>query len=418
MNNFQAFIGTRYNPEKILIKDVVSPPYDVISPAQQTDLYEKEPHNVIRLELNHDPDPYTSAKNYFDEWKKEEVLLSDSAPAFYVYYQTFLTPAGEQVTRRGVLGRLRLTPYSSGDVLPHERTHSGPKKDRMKLLSIANTNFSPIFGLIDDAALIFDHTIDSVVANSPLADIDEELASGEEVRHTMWKLTDPALLTRLEKLIAAKKIIIADGHHRYESSLTYAQEHPENQAAQYIMIFLANLHGEGTVILPTHRILYERKDFNQFAFLAQLKKEFSCEIISSREEGVKRVRDDREAITLVQFPEEPRWVLVKDDSATATDPVEKLAVYKLQEKILKPFAGLTQSEIDTRTNLLYPHTLAELDEMIGGRDYDAAFILNPTTPHEVIDVTASGEFMPQKSTYFFPKLLSGLVFYEFAEQKD
>src|SRR5205085_7134336 len=130
-------------------------------------------------------DPYSSAKQYFDKWKSESVLKTDSTPAFYVYYQTFLTPEGQQVTRRGVLGRLRLTPYSSGDVLPHERTHSGPKKDRMKLLSIANANFSPIFGLIDDNAMIFDHTIDSVVANTPLADIDEELASGESVRHTM-----------------------------------------------------------------------------------------------------------------------------------------------------------------------------------------------------------------------------------------
>jgi len=414
MNQFQPFKGTRYNSEKVEIKDVVSPPYDVISPSQQFELYEKEPHNVIRLELNHDADPYTSAKKYFDEWKSDGVLVTDSAPVFYVYYQTFLTPGGEQVTRRGVLGRLRLTPYSSGDVLPHERTHSGPKKDRMKLLSIANTNFSPIFGLIDDSALIFDHTIDSVVANPPLADIDEVLASGEEVRHTMWALTDPALGTRLEKLIGTKKVIIADGHHRYESSLTYAQEHPNNEAAQYIMIFLANLHGEGTVILPTHRILYERKDFNQFAFLAQLKKEFSCEIISSREEGVKRLKDD-EAITLVQFSEEPQWVLAKDNSAAAADPVEKLAVNRLQEKILKPIAGLTQSEIDTRTNLLYPHTLAELDEMISEHNYDVAFILNPTTPQEVIDVTSSGEFMPQKSTYFFPKLLTGLVFYEFSE---
>ena len=417
MNDFQPFIGTRYNSEKVQPKNVVSPPYDVISPVQQTELYAKDPHNVVRLELNHDSDPYTCAKQYFDEWKTQEVLLADSAPAFYVYYQTFHTPEGKQVTRRGVLGRLRLTPYSSGDVLPHERTHSGPKKDRIKLLTIAQTQFSPIFGLIDEKAQIFDHTIDSVVANSPLADIDEELANNESVRHTIWALTDPALVTRLEKLVATKKIIIADGHHRYESSLQYAGEHPDIDGAQYIMIYLANLHGEGTVILPTHRVIYGRKDFNQFAFLSQIEKEFSVQIMNSREDGVKQLTDENDAITLMQFPEAPEWVLVKEKSVAGNDPVEKLPVYKLQERIIKPIAGFTQADIDSRTNLLYPHTIAELDEMVNEQGYDVAFILNPTTPQEVIDVTSAGEFMPQKSTYFYPKLLSGLVFYEFKEQK-
>src|ERR1700730_17686467 len=145
MNQFLPFKGTRYNSEKVRLKDVVSRPYDVISPSQQTELYEKDPHNVVRMELNHDTDPYTAAKRYLDEWKSKGVLQTDSALAYYVYYQTFLTPDGKQVTRRGVLGRLRVTPYSSGDVLPHEQTLSGPKKDRMKLLSIAKANLSPIF---------------------------------------------------------------------------------------------------------------------------------------------------------------------------------------------------------------------------------------------------------------------------------
>ncbi|MDP4219284.1 MAG: DUF1015 domain-containing protein [Bacteroidota bacterium] len=419
MNTFEPFIGTRYNTDKVRMKDVVSPPYDVISPEQQAELYKKDPHNVVRLELNHDSDPYTCAKQFFDEWKVNGILQPENSPAFYVYYQTFKTPDGTQVTRRGVLGRLRLTPYSSGDVLPHERTLSGPKKDRMQLLVIARTNFSPIFGLIDDASLVFDHTIDSVVANAPIADIDELLPTGDSVRHTSWRLTDPAQVTRLEKLIAGKKIIIADGHHRYETALAYAQANPENAAAQYMMIFIANLHSEGTIILPTHRILHDKTDFNQYSFIAELRKKFSVELMDSRDEGMKHLATDANALTLIQMPEEPKFVLVKDTSDLASSsPLEKLAVYRLHEKILKPIAGLTQAEIDNKTNLLYPHTLPELDSMLSGHDYDAAFILKPTTSHEVIDVTGSGEFMPQKSTYFYPKLLSGLVFYEFEEQKS
>ena len=416
MNNFQPFKGTRYNSEKVKVKEVVSPPYDVISPTQQKELYTKDPHNVIRMELNHDADPYHAAKKFLDDWKAKGVLQTDAIPAYYVYYQTFLTPEGKQVTRRGVLGKLRLTPYSSGDVLPHEQTLSGPKKDRMQLLTVTQTNLSPIFGLIGDEAHIFDHTIDSVVANSPLADIDEELSSHQSVRHTMWKLTDPALIIRLQKLIAAKKVIIADGHHRYETALAYAEAHTDDEAAQYIMIFIANLHGEGTVILPTHRILYGKKDFNQFNFLIQLKKDFAIEIMNSREEGMKQLKDEN-ALTLIQLPEEPNFVLVKNNADLSnSSPLEKLAVYQLHERILKPIAGLTQEEINSKTNLLYPHTLSELDEMLSDHEYNAAFILSPTTSEEVIDVTGSGEFMPQKSTYFYPKLLSGLTFYEFGEQ--
>lgn len=417
MNQFLPFIGTRYNSEKVRPKDVVSPPYDVISPAQQTELYEKDPHNVVRMELNHDAHPYHSAKNYLDVWKEEDILRADPVPAYYVYYQIFRAPEGRQVTRRGLLGKLRLTPYSTGDVLPHERTLSGPKKDRMQLLAITETNLSPIFGLIEDSAQIFDHTIDSVVAHPPLADIDEELPSSETIRHTMWMLTDPSLVTRIEKLIAAKKVIIADGHHRYETALAYAREHPDNEAAQYIMIFIANILGEGTVILPTHRILYGMKDFNQYTFIAGLKKDFSAVIMNTRDEGMKALAADAKAFTLIQFPEEPEYALIKDTSdLSKASALDKLAVQRLHERILKPIAGLTQVQMDNKTNLLYPHTLSELDSVLSEHEYNAAFILKPTSPQEVIDVTSTGEFMPQKSTYFFPKLLSGLVFYEFGEQ--
>ncbi|MEP7234229.1 MAG: DUF1015 domain-containing protein [Ignavibacteriota bacterium] len=417
MNEFLPFIGTRYNSEKVNPKDVVSPPYDVISAAQQAELYAKDPHNVVRLELNHDEDPYTRAKKYLDDWKADQVLMPEESAEFYVYYQTFITPAREQVTRRGVIGKLRLKPYSTGDVLPHERTLSGPKKDRMQLLEVTRTNLSPIFGLIDDDALIFDHTIDVVVAIDPLVDIDEATMNGENIRHTMWKLTDRALATRLEKLVASKKIIIADGHHRYETAVAYAQAHPDDEAAQYMMIFIANLHSEGTVILPTYRILYGSKDFNQYKFIAELRNHFAIEVVTTREEGIEKLKKDSSSLTLCQMPEEPHFILIRDmgDLSNCT-ALEKLAVYRLHEKILKGVAGLTQEEINAKTNLLYPHTLEELDSMIGEHDYDAAFILNPTTPAEVIEVTSAGEFMPQKSTFFYPKLLSGIVFYELDQQ--
>src|SRR5688572_21927155 len=172
MNSFYPFFGTRYNKEKVALRKVVAPPYDVISSDYRDALYELDAHNVVRLEFSRDADPYGSAKNDLDEWKRDGILIRDAEPAFYVYYQTFTTPSGEQVTRRGVLGRLKVTPYSEGNVLPHELTLPKAKKDRFDLLEAAHTNFSPIFGLIDDEAFIFDHTIDAAAATAPLADVD------------------------------------------------------------------------------------------------------------------------------------------------------------------------------------------------------------------------------------------------------
>jgi uncharacterized protein (DUF1015 family) len=413
MNSFSPFSGTRYNTETVKPSEVTSPPYDVISTEQRDAFYDKDEHNVIRLELNRDADPYSSAKQFFEQWKADGIVVQDEQPTFYVYYQTFRTPEGMQVTRRGVLGLLNTSPYSAGDVLPHEQTLPKAKKDRFALLEATKTQFSPIFGLIDDEAQIFDHTIDSVTAISPLIDVDEQLPSGERVRHTMWKLIDPPLVARLEKLIASKKIVIADGHHRYETSVAFAEAHPELVGAGKIMIYLANLRGDGTVILPTHRILYGLATFNQYSFLAELEKKFDVTIASSREEAMMLLQK-QSAVTAIQFPEPPQWVVVSDRADASPNPtsLSRLAVYRLHEEILKPVAGLSQEQIDAKSNLLYPHTLSEVDKMISEQDYNAIFILKPVSADEMMAVTSEGAFMPQKSTYFFPKLLSGLVFYE------
>lgn len=412
MNQFSPFRGTRYNKEKVRMKNVVAPPYDVISDDFRNELYALDEHNVVRLEFSRETDPYTSAKRDFDAWKRDGILMRDSEPAFYVYYQTFTTPTGEQVTRRGVLGRLKVTPYSEGNVLPHELTLPKAKKDRFDLLEAAHTNFSPIFGLIDDDALIFDHTIDSVTANAPLADVDERLANGESVRHTMWKLTEPALVARLEKLIAAKKIVIADGHHRYETSVAFAAAHPELPGSDSMMMFIANTKAEGTVILPTHRILHGLSDFNQYDFLAKLRSSFTIELKETREDALGEL-DREDVLTVIEFPEEPKYVVVSG-LAKEGSALEKLNVYRLHEEILKPLAGLTQDQINAKSNLWYPHSVKEADEMMTN-DYHACFYLRPVTAEETMAVTSEGNFMPQKSTYFYPKLLTGLVFHELGE---
>jgi uncharacterized protein (DUF1015 family) len=394
----------------VALRKVVAPPYDVISSDYRDELYELDAHNVVRLEFSRDGDPYASAKHDLDEWKRDGILIRDSEPAFYVYYQTFTTPSGEQVTRRGVLGRLKVTPYSEGNVLPHELTLPKAKKDRFDLLEAAHTNFSPIFGLIDDEAFIFDHTIDAAAANAPVADVDEILPNGEHIRHTMWRLTEPALVARLEKLIGTKKIVIADGHHRYETSVAFAAAHPDMPGADSMMIFLANLRGEGTVILPTHRILHGVADFNEYEFLVKLRSAFTIELTDDREDALSKLAN-ADVLTVIELPVEPKYVVVYESGAEGS-ALEKLNVYRLHEKILKPICGLTQDQINAKTNLWYPHSVKEADEMMS-EEYNACFYLAPVTPEATLAVTAEGNYMPQKSTYFYPKLLTGLVFNEF-----
>ena len=439
MPEFLPFLGTRYNSSKVQIENVTSPPYDVISDDFRNLLYERDPHNVIRIEWSKEADPYTSAKDYFEEWKRVGILKSETHPAFYVYHQIFKTPDGEQVTRMGVIGRIKLSPYSKGEVLPHERTHAWPKKDRLELMEHTHANFSPIFGLISDATFLFDQSLETATVNAPLADVEEVLASGETVRHILWRMDDKDSIARIEKIVQPLKIIIADGHHRYETAVEFAEKHPEIPGAEYMMMFLSNLQSEGAVILPTHRLLHGISNFNQYHLLEQLQERFQIVTFSSREEGFAELERDGSALTLIELPEAPEWVLIRDENSPSFSsssnspsfssssnsssfsrrgPGGGLPAARIEEEIFVPLIGLSRKAIDERTNLLYPHTFRELEEMEDEVEWNAAFLLRAVRPSELQSIVEQGGFMPQKTTYFFPKLLTGLVLHEFKGQSS
>lgn len=415
MPEFLPFVGTRFDKSKVSIADVVAPPYDVISTEYRDVLYARDPHNVIRLELSRDEDPYTSAQNCLRQWLAEGVLKREERPAFYVYYQTFETPSGETVTREGVLGRLRVTPYSEKRVLPHERTLMAPKRDRLKLLEHTKTNVSPIFALTSDPSFIFDETLQLATVQSPLADVDEVLPTGATVRHTMWRLDDTMATDRITKIVGLAPVIIADGHHRYETALKYHEEHPDEPEAAYVMCFIANLNATGTVVLPTHRLLHSAPEFDQYKILNKLRDRFEIVPFESREEAVALLDRDDEVLTVIELPEAPRYVAVRDLPNDARSPNRDVNAKRLEEEILMPVAGLSRQAIDEKRNLLYPHSLEELDEMKESRmgGWNAAFLLRPIRPSEMEEIVRRGDFMPQKSTFFYPKLLTGLVLREF-----
>src|SRR5581483_9855876 len=361
MPEFLPFAGTRYRAD-IDPAQVTSPPFDIISTEFRDILYERNPYNAIRLEWNRDPDPYPSAAHYLEAWNREGILHRETRPAFYVYHQVFRTPDGGHVTRAGVIGRMKLHPYSEKQVLPHERTHVGPKRDRLELMERTHANFSPIFALISDPSFFFDQSIEPATAYAPIADVTERLASGERVRLILWRLDDETAQSRISHIVQNRPAIIADGHHRYETALEFHELHPDLPGAAYVMTFLTNLQAEGTVILPTDRLLRDVPNFNPYELLAALRKEFDLVPFTGREEGWSALERDDEALTLIEFPQDPKWVLVRDRNPKPRD-TQELAAARLEEEIFIPILGLSRAVIQEKRYLYYPHSMRELDEM-------------------------------------------------------
>ena len=415
MPQFLPFVATRYNPSKVRIENVVAPPYDVISEEYRDRLYERDPHNVIRLEWNRDDNPYQSAAKYLRDWKQSGILRREEAPAFFVYREIFSVPSGEEVSRSGVIGRLKLSPYSAGEVLPHERTHKKPKEDRLALMEHTHANISPIFGLVSDPSFVFDETLELATTFAPLADLEEALPTGDTIRHLLWRLADDAASSRIAHIVNHTPVIIADGHHRYETAMEFHRKHPHIDGSKYMMVFLANLHSEGTVIFPTHRLVHGLEPFDQFDLLKQLQKRFELVPFATREEGIAELERDDQAITLIEFPEDPKWMLIRAMAIGARDNV-KLPASRIEDEIFITLLGLTRADIDARSHLLFPHSLREVDDMEESHAWNAVFYLRAVQPAEMHQVVERGSFMPQKTTYFYPKLLTGLVMHEFEAQ--
>lgn len=418
MPEFLPFIGTRYNSSNVTLADVTSPPYDVISDEFRDALYARNEHNVVRLEFSRESDPYTSAAHLLTRWKQEDILRPESKPAYYIYRQIFDVPGTGEVTRTGVIGRLKLSAYEAKQVIPHERTHAAPKRDRFRLMEATKANISPIFGLISDASSVFDQTLEVAMVQPALADVDEELPDGGTIRHLLWRLDDPVAASQIAQIVSGQSVIIADGHHRYETALEYHRLHLESAQAGYVMMFLSNLHAQGTVILPTHRLLHDAPDFNQYRLLETLKERFDLVTMKTREEGMSALERDDRAITLMEFPEDPKFVLLRDETSHERDmTLEMLPVARIEHEILRQTIGLSAEAIAQRTNLLYPHSPEELDELKNSSDWDMAFLVRAVHPDELMAIVEKGGFMPQKSTYFYPKLLTGLVIHEFEPQE-
>jgi uncharacterized protein (DUF1015 family) len=402
-----------YDLDKVgSLADVVAPPYDVIDEEQREQLVSRSPHNVVELDLPRDPeggDPYEHSAALLAEWTDEGILTRDADPQIWALEQDYTAPDGSRLTRRGFLARVKLAPYGEG-IRPHERTQPGPKEDRLRLTRATRHNLSPIFALHPGKA--WQH-LEGALDEKPWA----EVTDSDDTTHRVWRIGDPAVHDAIAAELEPGELLIADGHHRYETSLAYQQEVGPGGAADYVLMALVSLEDPGLTVFPTHRLISGLADdpAKQEAFRNGLSEVFEVERVSTEEldpggaEGVG-------VFGYVDSNGDTFRLRLRDTAhldeafADSSDAYRTLDAAILEELVLKGILGITQDDIAAKRGIGYTPSIDEALAKLNGGDYQAAFLLRPTPVEQVRAVAAAGETMPPKSTYFFPKLLTGIAF--------
>lgn len=429
MAGIAAFRAHRYDLARAgTLSDVVSPPYDVIDDKLQQRLYDRSPHNVIRLELNQ-PQPgdgdannrYTRAAGFLREWLADEVLTQDSARSLYVLHQEYEVE-GRRHVRKGFYARVRLEPFGAGDVYAHEETMSGPKADRLQLLRATRMNLSPIFGLYPDEHNEIQQALDANVARALALEATDHLG----VVSRLWPITDQQVISKVVGLMGPKPVFIADGHHRYETGVLYAQERRDageagdDAASNFILMNLVGMSDPGLLILPTHRLVSGLRGLTGEPLAARLQKYFDIESVGTGDaaaaEAWDRIQmDGSQNVLGFGTVADGHWQLARLRSpaamaplaATHTDEWRGLAVAVLHVLVL---GELVPGGADEPTSCRYVHLLKEVTDATAAKACDVAVLVPPVTMGHVERISRNLEKMPPKSTYFYPKLLSGLVF--------
>lgn len=394
------------------LQALIAPPYDVVDAEQRAELASRSPFNVVTVDLPQgEPDPYEHAAALLAKWQAERALVRDAEPALWALEQRYVGPTGEARVRRGVFARVPVTDYGSGAIRPHERTHPGPKEDRLRLTRSTKTNLSPIFAL---------HAGD---AYGPLtAGLGElppwgEATDDEGTVNRLWRVTDPDRIAAAQEAVAGAELLIADGHHRYETARVYADEIGGDGEHRFVLMLLVSLEDEGLTIFPTHRLLDGLKDTTtQQALRDTLLQHFDVEKVDASELAPPAGDGPLQLGYIDAFHQQPLRLTLKDwASADAVlagqpEPYRRLDTAILEALVLKGPVGLTEDDISHLRGLSYSRTDAEALELVRSGRYDAAFFLRPTPVTQVQEIAAAGVNMPPKSTFFYPKVPTGLLF--------
>jgi len=411
MADVQPLRALRYDLAKVgALQDVVAPPYDVIDPRQREELAARSPYNVVRIDLPEgEPDPYAIAAATLERWRAEGAVVEDDGPALWTLTQDYTGPDGRKLTRHGVFARVRVEDYGPGRIRPHERTHPGPKEDRLRLTRATKANLSPIFSLYDDPS----HAADAVrEAAQPFAVTTDD----DGTVNRLGRVTDEAVIEGFQQALSSAELLIADGHHRYETARVYADEVGGEGPHRYVLMCLVALQDEGLTIFPTHRLIRDTTRQTQEALGTTLKELFEVEPI---EHSQLRPPDGEGPLTMGyidSFFKRGFRLTLKDqgsaDEALAgmPEPYRHLDTAILEALVLKGPLGLTEDDIAHLNGLGYSRTDDEALQLVLSGEYDAGFFLRSTPVQQVRDIAAAGVNMPPKSTYFFPKVPTGLLF--------
>jgi uncharacterized protein (DUF1015 family) len=413
--NVQPFSPFRYTAEAGDPANLLTQPYDKISSAMQARYLAASPYNLVRVILGekHESDNdsnnvYTRAQQHLNNWIRDGILARDPAPGFYAYSQHFQVPdSGEELTRVGFIGNGKIEDYSANVVFRHEQTLSGPKKDRLELLRKTRAHFGQIFMLYPDPDRAVDHVLDAASVGTPILNVKDE----DGVTHSVWPIRDTAQIAKIQELMAPKKLLIADGHHRYETALAYRNENPDDEAAKYVMMTFVNMHSPGLKILATHRVLRNLDNFDAVAFFEKaVKAGWSVAAVGSIDKLKERLsaKDAAKDAAMVKI-----GVIAKGE-ARLMQHVRKegqLDVPVLHQDVLGGLLGINEAAVRDERHIRYVRGIdAASAEVAGGAQ--VAFLLEPTPIDDMARIAFAGGVMPQKSTDFYPKLLSGVTIYK------
>ncbi|RMF94080.1 MAG: DUF1015 domain-containing protein [Candidatus Schekmanbacteria bacterium] len=434
MVDIRAFKGFVYDSKKVKIENVVAPPYDVISQEEQERLYELDEHNVVRLVLgkifdddNDSDNRYTRAARFLEDWLDRGIIKRHKEDSIYIYEQEFTLPDGRIMNRSGFIALASIEEPGKGNIFPHENTLSKPKEDRLKLMRSCQGNLCQIFSLFPDKERKVDSLLQQEKRQAPIFDFYDN----NRIRNRLWQISHIDTVEKIRNEMSEKKLFIADGHHRYETAVNYMKEMREkdtnytgNEPYNFVMMMFVNTYNEGLAVLPIHRLIHSVEEFKEETFLKRISEAFEVERVEGEgwendlSDMLKKKGEKRTSFAVVFKDSGNNYIIsVKDNEiienyfdSSFPEELKSLDVTILHKVILENFLGIDEESLRDQKNVTYIKDWNRSLRMLKEGDYQAAFLLNATPVEAVTKVAEKGLRMPQKSTFFYPKLLTGLVF--------
>ena len=443
MADIRPFRAFRYDTEKagVSLDELATQPYDKISPERQEEYYQASPYNFVRVIFGKSAEgdsegsnPYTRAVASLREWSEAGITVADASPALYPYFQEYTVPGTKQRrTRKGFIGLGRVEDYDAKVVHRHEQTHSGPKKDRLELIRHTRGHFGQLFMVFSDPTAAIDKILDAAAKGDPLMEVHDEY----DVAHRVWRIDDAATIDKIRSLMAGQKIIIADGHHRYETAIAYRDEcragagSPDKDAPhEFAMMTFINMEQPGMTILPTHRVIHglENYDFESFRAKAAEYFDWYAYPLTGEKDSARTLerllRDleergqTRQAVAVYPAGHGAAYLFLLKENADLTKVIAdqserqcQLDLVALHKLLLEGALGISAKAIEEKRNIFYIREHTEAAALVDGGEAQIAFLVNATRLAQVRDLALNGEVLPQKSTDFYPKVLSGLTMY-------